>query len=90
MKENKFVLLKQSFPKSRKERKCDAYDIIMEKTTVQQREDLGIKSTDIVEKINRGDKYLYRVGKENGKFKALHISIQNFEVIRKYLSHLFD
>jgi len=86
---SKFVLLKQSFPKSRKERKCDAYNIIMEQTSKEERERLGLKDDDIAQNINSGDKYLYRVGKENGKFKAIHISVKNFEIIRKYLSHLF-
>lgn len=87
---SKFVLLKQSFPKSRKERKCDAYDIIMEQTTIEDRELVGLNDSDIVDTIYAGDKYLYRVGKENGKFKALHISLQNFEIIRKYLSNILD
>ena len=85
-----FVLLKQSFPKSRKKRKCDAYDLIMEETTPKQREEAGVIEDDLVKEINRGDKYLYRVGKENGKFKALHISITNFEIVRKKLKHIFE
>jgi hypothetical protein len=87
---NKFTLLKQSFPKSRKERKCDAYHIIMQESSLEEREKAGLNDNDIVKIINGGDRYLYRVGKENGKFKALHISIINFGIIRKYLSHLFD
>lgn len=84
-----FVLLKQSFPTSRKQRKCDAYEIIMKQTTKKERNEVGLKDSDITKIINAKEKYLYRVGKDNGKFKALHISINNFEIIRKYLSHLF-
>lgn len=90
MKNKKFVLLKQSFPKSRKDRKCDAYDIIMQQTTPEQRGDLGLNDDEITKKIYKGDRYMYRVGKENGKFKALHISFVNYEIINKYLSHIFN
>ena len=61
----------------------------MNQTTPEEREKFGLKDSDIVKVINAKDRYLYRVGKENGKFKALHISIHNFEIIRNYLSHLF-
>lgn len=90
MENDRFVLLKQSFPKSRKERRCDAYDMIMKQTTKEEREMIGLNDDDVVDKINPGDRYMYRVGKENGKFKALHISFINYEIINKYLSHIFN
>lgn len=90
MTDNKFILLKQSFPKSRKERKCDAYEIIMQQTSQEERKKLGLEDSDIVDIINPGDRYLYRVGKEDGKFKALHISFINYEIINKYLSHILN
>jgi hypothetical protein len=86
---SKFVLLKQSFPKSRKERKCDAYNIIINQTSLEERKNLGVNDNNLTKIIYPKEQYIYRVGKEDGKFKALHISIKNFEIIRKYLSHIF-
>lgn len=81
---NNFELLKQVFYNSKYDRKCDGHDIIKEKISEEKRKELGIKDSDIQKIIKKSEKYLYRVGKENGKFKYLSISIKNFELIRKY------
>jgi hypothetical protein len=80
----KFQLLKQTFPVSKFDRKCDAYNYIIETTSKEKREILGIDDTKLVSIIKASEKYMYRVGKENGKFKTMHISLTNFEIIRKH------
>lgn len=79
-----FVLLKQSYPKSKKDRICDGFQYIMENTTAEEREKCNIKEDDLKRNIEKGEQYLYRVGKENDKFKTMSISLNNFEIIRKY------
>ena len=85
----KFILLKQVYYDSKHDRYCDGYKEILKKISTEERKKLGIKDSDIQEFIREGEKYLYRVGKENGKFKAMSISIKNFEIIRKHFSY-FD
>lgn len=80
----KFELLKQTFPVSRYERKCDAYQYILDNISEEKRTELGINDDDLQEVIKEGEKYMYRVGKENGKFKYMSISFRNFEILRKY------
>ena len=77
-----YVLLKQSFPTSKFERECDGYKFILEETTEEEREKLNINIDDLEKTIQEGEKYLYRVGKENEKFKDMCISLHNFEIIR--------
>ena len=78
----KFELLKQTFPISQFDRECDAYQYIIDNIEEEKRKELGIN--DLQQVIKEGEKYLYRVGKENGKFKYLCFSLTNFEIIRKY------
>ena len=75
MEKNKFILLKQSFPVSDFDRLCDGYDYIINHVNNNEK---TLKKI-----IKKGEKYLYRVGKENKKFKTMHISLYNFEIIRK-------
>ena len=83
-----FNLLKQSFPISQKEYPCDAYrDII---TTVPEEKLKELKVYDkLKKKINKGEKYLYRVANDNGEFKTKRISIENYEIIRNELYEFF-
>jgi len=79
----KFQLLKQTFPLSEFDRECDGYKFIIDNLPNEVRMSLGIDDDKLQKIIKGGEKYLYRVGKENGKFKAMTISLCNFEIIRK-------
>jgi len=85
---NKFQLLKQTFPISQYDRECDGYKFIIENTTEKERIKYGINKLQKI--IKAGEKYLYRVGKENGEFKAMSISLSNFELLRKHYFKLSD
>lgn len=85
----KFELLKQTFPISQFDRECDGYKFIIENTSKTKRITFGIEEDKLQKIIKKGEKYLYRVGKQNGKFKAMTIALSNFKIIRKYYS-LFD
>jgi hypothetical protein len=78
-----YVLLKQSFPTSKFDRKCDGYEFIIENTTVEERKKNDIDIDNLKKIIKKDEKYLYRVGKENGVFKDMCISLHNFEIIRE-------
>lgn len=80
---DKYVLLKQSYPTSTKDRICDGYKYIIENTTKEERLDHDIIDEELQKEIKKGEKYLYRVGKENDVFKTMYISLKNFEIIRK-------
>lgn len=82
-----FELLKQVYYDSKHDRYCDGYKEILKKLSPEKREELGIKDSDLQEIIKEGEKYLYRVAKDRGKFKAMSISIKNFEIIRKYFTY---
>lgn len=84
---SKFELLKQVFYNSEHDRYCDGYKIIIDKLSSEQRKKLGIKDSDLQEIIRKGEKYLYRVAKENGKFKYLAISLNNFKIIREHYKY---
>ena len=83
----KFELLKQVYYNSKFDRLCDGYKAIMETLSPKKREELGIEDNDLQEFIMEGENYLYRVAKENGKFKAMYISLKNFEIIRKHYEY---
>lgn len=87
---NDFQLLKQTFPISKFDRECDGYKFIMDSLPKLVREQLGIDDSKLQKIIKEGEKYLYRVGKENGKFSAMTISLCNFEIIRKHIFVLTD
>ena len=80
-----FQLLKQTFPVSKYDRECDGYKFIMENLNKEVRETLGIEDDKLQKIIKEGENYMYRVGKEDGKFKAMTISLSNFEIIRKHI-----
>ena len=85
-----FQLLKQTFPISEFDRECDGYKFIMDNLPKEVRKELSIDDNKLQKIINAGEKYLYRVGKENGKFSAMTISLSNFEIIRKHIFVLTD
>lgn len=78
-----FVLLKRTYPISYIVRECDGYDYIKNNISKEQQIYLNINLNKIKKKINKGEKYMYQVGKEKGKFKVMCISLENFELIRK-------
>lgn len=82
---NKFVLLKQSFPVSSFERNCDGYIYIQDEIKGGNNVAETINPELLVPTIKAGEKYLYRVGKENGEFKDMCISLHNYKIIREYL-----
>lgn len=84
---NKFELLKQVYYNSKFDRLCDGHKVIMETLSLEKQKELHIKHSDLQEYIMKGENYLYRVGIENGKFKAMYISLKSFEIIRKYYSY---
>lgn len=86
----KFELLKQTFPVSQCDRECDGYKFIMETLPKEVRQKLDIDEDKLQKIIKEGEKYLYRVGKQDGKFKAMTISLSNFEIIRKHLLITYD
>ena len=86
MKKNEFLILKQSFPVSKFDRECEAYKYIIENLSEEDLIESGISIHELNQTIKEGEKYLYRVAKENGKFKTMSISLHNFEIIRnKYM-----
>ena len=83
-KRRKPTLLKSTYYNSRKQRDCDGYKYIMENTTAEEREKLGITTDDLQKVIEKGEKYMYRVGiDDDHKFDTMYISLKSFEVIRK-------
>lgn len=87
---SKFELLKQVYYNSKFDRKCDGYKEILKTLSPEKRKELGIEDDDLQEFIMKGENYLYRVAKENGKFKAMYISLKNFEIIRKHYKYFSD
>ncbi len=87
---NNFELLKQSFPISQYDRECDGYKFIMENLPKEVRVALNIDDSKLQKIINAGEKYMYRVAKEEGKFKYMCFSLSNFEIIRKHIFLLTD
>jgi len=86
----KFHLLKQTYPISEFDRECDGYKFILENIPKEVRKEFGINEDDLQKIIKKGEKYLYRVGKEDGEFSAMTISLSNFEIIRKHIFVLTD
>ena len=86
----KFELLKQTFPISLYDRECDGYKFIMDNLPKEVRETLGIEDDKLQKIIKEDEKYLYRVAKQDGKFKYMCFSLSNFEIIRKHIFLLED
>lgn len=86
----KFELLKRTYPISNFDRLCDGYEYIMKNTTKKERENNNIDDHMLQKVIKRGEKYMYQVAKENGIFKIMHLSFNNFEIIRRNVYGLHD
>ena len=87
---DEFLLLKRTYPISKTERECDAYKYLIENTTVDQRKEWGIIDDQMKKIINENEKYIYQVGKENGKFKVFSSSFENYAIIRKNIYGIAD
>ena len=92
---NKFALLKRIYPISKFDRECDGYKYIIENTTEEQRNSLGIEINKLKKMILTGEKYIYEVGKFGDKknienFQTKYISLENFELIRKKILQTND
>jgi hypothetical protein len=85
-----FVLLKRTYPISTADRECDGYKYLLENTTEEQRKEWGINLIDLKQLIKENEKYIYQVGKENGKFKVFSCSFDNYEIIRKFIYGIAD
>lgn len=85
-----FVYLKRSYPTSTLERECDAYKYFIENSTEEQRKEWGIDISALKKVIMPNEKYIYQVGKENGKFKTVYSSFINFAIVRKYIFGVKD
>lgn len=78
-----FILLKRTYPISQHERYCDGYEYIIKRLSRERDKTIDIHKLDIQKIINIGEKYIYQVGKENGKFKVISLSFKNHKLIRE-------
>jgi hypothetical protein len=85
-----FTLLKRTYPISTVERECDAYKYLMENTTEVQRKKWGIDTATLKPVIKENEKYIYQVGKENGEFKTIATSFENYAIVRKFIYGIAD
>lgn len=79
----KFELLKRTYPVSKFERYCDGFSYIMKNSTLEDRDKHNIVENELQKTIQQGERYLYMVGKENGKFKTQSVSFSNYKLIRE-------
>lgn len=87
---NGFLHLKRTYPISKYERECDAYKYLIENTTEQQRTDWGIITSKLREFIQPNEKYIYQAGIENGVFKTMGSSFENFALVREFIFGIKD
>jgi|WetSurMetagenome_2_1015567.scaffolds.fasta_scaffold984539_1 hypothetical protein len=85
-----FIHLKRTYPTSTLERECDAYKFFTGNTTEDQRKEWGVDIATMKKTIQANEKYIYQVGKEDGKFKVVCSSFENFALIRKYIYGVKD
>lgn len=85
-----FELLKRTYPISEFNRRCDGYDYIINHSTLEERTQWGVVTDKLQQTIMIGEKYIYQVGKENGIFKAMCLSFENYAIIRKHLFGIDD
>lgn len=88
--DEKFELLKRTYPTSKFDRYCDGYKYIMENSSINDRIDFGIVDNNLQKTIQEGERYLYMVGKENGKFKTQSVSFSNYKLIRELFYNTND
>jgi len=77
-----FELLKRTYPVSEFDRSCDGYEYIMNNSTAELRQALGINEDELQSVIQAGEKYIYQVAKEGNKFKTMCLCFKNYEIIR--------
>lgn len=87
---NEFLLLKRTYPTSTSDRECDAYKYIIENTTEEERIEWGVDTYSLKRIIKENEKYIYQVGKEDGKFKIFSSSFDNYAIIRKFIFGIVD
>lgn len=77
----KFQLLKRTYPISQSERHCDGYKYILKHSTLDERIKWKINDNDLQLIINKGEKYIYQVAKEDGEFKIMYLCFENYMII---------
>jgi len=85
-----FELLKRTYPVSKFDRNCDGFVYILDNTTPEQRKEWKINARELQRIIKKGEKYIYQVAKDNGVFKTMCLSFNNYSIIRKYMFGLED
>lgn len=85
-----FLLLKKTYPTSTVDRECDAYKYLIENTTEEERKEWGVDTNSLKKIIKTDEKYIYQVGKENGRFKVFSSSFENYAIIRKFIYGIVD
>lgn len=85
-----FELLKRTYPTSQFNRICDGYDFILKNSTQEERDEWGVKESELQRIIKGGEKYIYQVAKEGKEFKTLCVSFTNYKIIRKYIFKMED
>ena len=87
---NGFLYLKRTYPISQFERECDAYKYFAENTTETQRAEWGIDLSTMKQTIAANEKYIYQVGKEDGRLKTMCSSYENFAIVREFIFGIKD
>jgi hypothetical protein len=85
-----FVHLKRTYPISQYERECDAYKFLMENSTEEQRNAWGVSTNKLKKTILPNEKYIYQAGLDNGTFKTMSSSFDNFAIVREYIFGIKD
>ncbi len=85
-----FLHLKRTYPISIYERECDAYKFFIENSTEEQRKEWNIDISSLKKTILPYEKYIYQAGKEDGKFKTVSSSFENFAIVRKHIFGVKD
>lgn len=85
-----FELLKRTYPVSQYDRFCDGYDYIIKNSSPEERNEWGIKDSEIKQIIYAGEKYIYQVAKEGKEFKIMCLCFENYSIIRKKIFKFED
>lgn len=85
-----FIHLKRTYPISQYERECDAYKYLIENTTEEQRIGWGISLNKLKQTILPQEKYIYQAGLEEGTFKTMSSSFENFAIVREFIFGIKD
>jgi len=85
-----FTQLKRTYPISTTERECGAYKYLMENSTEEERVSWGISTNELKKTILPDEKYIYQAGLEDGEFRTMCSSFDNFALVRKYIFGIKD